>query len=295
MRKPPPPPEVVEEGEPPLPLPPPTGPGLDQGAVALVIDTLTPDRFTPVVTEAEEERIKKESKLPAPPPGPLLGAPALQSIARRWYVTVGINHRGRKGPPSNRAPVLLSELPPTPAAPTVTYTAELYTVTWAVPPGARESIQEPVLEKSAAAAGAGVVQPEAPGNAAGRVPDLVPAAPSGVTSPSSGPQGEEPARPEPAALTPPAAPTRPSEETPAAPTTRAGQNPSAPPACSRRSTAPLEDQTIADESVAELFPPPPPAILTGRPGFLFQPIPASTYNVYEVTRESASPAPASND
>ncbi len=275
VREPPPPPPIVEEGEPPPPPPPPTGPGLDQGAIALVMDTLTPDRLIPVVTKAEEERIEKQSKLPAPPPGPLVGPPPLQGIGRRWYTTVGINHRGRKGLPSNRAPVLLGDLPPAPAAPTVSFTAQSYNVTWTIPPGARESIQEQAPETPASQRGAGLAQPGADAGGARPVP------PSGVPTEGEPPPIESQPKDETPSDADAARLAQPPDQTP---TLRPAESSQAPLAGSPPAGPPAVRQVEGPATATGELPiePGPPPILTGRPGALVQPFPASTYNVYDV-------------
>jgi hypothetical protein len=82
---------------------PPEGPGLDQGAVAHVRETL--------------------------------GAPAVEpatpgTAAVRAYVGVGITTKGRRGPSSQRVAVPLVAAPPPPAKPDVKYTETAITVTW---------------------------------------------------------------------------------------------------------------------------------------------------------------------
>ncbi len=269
VRKPPPPPEPVDEGEP-LPSEPPSGPGLDQGSTAIVIDSLTPDRFLPVVTEAEEERLKRLADLPGPPKGPLLSPAPGEGLARRWYVTVGINHRGRKGPPSARTPVLLIDPPPPPAAPTVTYTADAFTVTWVVPSGAREIAQEPVAVPLGTVPGAGSA-----GVPDGAVRGLTPPtqsetdSPMGSSAPAQAMPADHPPPPAPAAAPNPAPADEPSPDTNA----NAASSSALP-----RSGGTLVGETAAGSSE--------PGVLPARP--LFMAFPASVYNVYDVSPREPS-------
>lgn len=141
VRKPPPPPPPVKEGEtPPPPLPVPTGPGMNQGDYAVVLDKLTPEALVPVVTKEEEERLKKLKPVPIVTDLPLLGPASV--IPVRTYVVVGVNHRGRRGNFSSRVPVPLLTAPAAPSKPTVTYTARAFTVGWTRPESARISAQQ---------------------------------------------------------------------------------------------------------------------------------------------------------
>jgi Fibronectin type III domain len=90
---------TIDPGDPDDDLEPLQGPGLDQGAPAHVRELLP----NAAVAAAE---------------------------TTRTYVGVGISTRGRRGPVSKAAAVLLGAAPETPAQPTVTYTESAITITW---------------------------------------------------------------------------------------------------------------------------------------------------------------------
>jgi hypothetical protein len=143
VRRPPPPPPERKEGEPPPPPPPPpTGPGLDQGAVAVVIDTITPADREPLVLD------KKQPKAPKPPKRaqreitltpPDLGPP-LPDLPARVYVVVGVNRHGRRGAMSPRLRVPLWDPPPAPADLTATVREGAVDLAWTRPDGLRRPL-----------------------------------------------------------------------------------------------------------------------------------------------------------
>jgi hypothetical protein len=105
----------------------PEGPGLDQGAVARLAETLT-DEMESVV---EVPRKKSEPRAPvvADDAGrPLLGPPPTGPV--RTYAAFGTSTRGKKGPLSPRVSVPLVPPPPPPSASTITYDEKSVTVTW---------------------------------------------------------------------------------------------------------------------------------------------------------------------
>lgn len=118
-----------------VPLPP----GVDQGAVVNVRETLTADARIPVelpvdkpVTRTEpiaevEERV-----------GPLV-APAPTQLPRRHYFAVAVGPRDRKSIPSTPVSIPLESGSSAPGEPNVTYTESAMTVTWAPSPDARTS------------------------------------------------------------------------------------------------------------------------------------------------------------
>jgi hypothetical protein len=134
VKAPPDPDETAAADEPDTDADPPEGPGLDQGAVAHLFETLTAEALTPA---------SPDSNLGIDQ-GPLLGpsAPAV-----RTYAAVGVSTRGRRGPLSRRASILLDDPPPAPPSPAVAYDASKATITWPggaapadpVPPGLLES------------------------------------------------------------------------------------------------------------------------------------------------------------
>ncbi len=113
---------------------PPEGPGLDQGAIARVAESLTEDMLQPV----DPPKNSKRSKDPIPDddtPRPLLAPP--QTVLTRTYAAFGTSTRGRKGPLSRRIDVPLMPPPSPPSAPMIAYDGRAVTVTWTpVEPGA---------------------------------------------------------------------------------------------------------------------------------------------------------------
>jgi predicted small lipoprotein YifL len=103
----------------------PEGPGLDQGTLGRLEESLTAAMMTPV-------EIPKDPKAPAAPAAstaqPLLGPPP--NSMTRIYAALGTSARGRKGPLSKRIVVPLVPPPPPPLAPTMTYDESGITITW---------------------------------------------------------------------------------------------------------------------------------------------------------------------
>jgi predicted small lipoprotein YifL len=119
--------QTIEADEPQDEIEPPEGPGLDQGALARVEEELT------AIAMAPTDLTNDAGKRPAPTVDreasrPLLGPPA--TAASRTYVSVGVNHRGRRGPVSGRVAVPLVPPPPRPPTPLVSYNETTVTVTW---------------------------------------------------------------------------------------------------------------------------------------------------------------------
>ncbi|MQA31920.1 MAG: hypothetical protein GEU82_19150, partial [Luteitalea sp.] len=94
-----PPPDPDEDPDAVRPVDPkaPPKPGIDQGAVGQVTEDLA----------------------------------SFPESAPRSYVSVGVNSRGRRGPPSPRTTIPLGPAPPAPAPPQVTYTETTISVLWA--------------------------------------------------------------------------------------------------------------------------------------------------------------------
>ena len=282
----PPPPAPEAPGLPPPPPPPPRPyePGVEQGAEVLVSELLTPEMATPVLTEEEERRLEQLADAdPLPPPvvpRPLLG-PIRQPPLLRYYVAVGVNRRGRRGPITPRAGVPLSEPPESPAKSVVTYTANAVTVTWTPPASARRPVQEPQA-------------PPLPG------PGVVPGPPGGAAPPATGVRA--PARPIGAPGVAPTSPTgAPGAATP--PVTTPGGVATATPAAgaATRAAPPGDSLSGAAAGKASQDPAPPatlaaaagPPELYSRPWFQLEP--PSGYNVYDVTaparNATGTPAP----
>lgn len=99
--------ETIDPDEPDADLVPPEGPGLDQGAAASIREELAA--------------------------GADLGG-------ARAYVGVGVDRRGRRGPPSRRAAVPLAAPPPAPPAPVVTYDEKGFLISWPTDEGSDETM-----------------------------------------------------------------------------------------------------------------------------------------------------------
>ena len=128
-------PDVTAEADDPADeVDPPEGPGLDQGAIARVAESLTEDMLQPVDLPKDSKRSK--GQIPSDDtPRPLL-APS-PTVLSRTYAALGASPRGRKGPLSRRIDVPLIPPPSPPSAPVIAYDERAVTVTWTpVAPGA---------------------------------------------------------------------------------------------------------------------------------------------------------------
>lgn len=162
VREPPPPPPEVKEGEPPPPPPPPrTDPGLDQGMLAVIVETLSPADLQPAAIrelekakkhEQEEQAKRAKSKEPpvlAPPDyGPAIAKPPV-----RYYVAVGANG-GDNGTPTQRIAVPVEPAPPVPSPPEIAVAEGHLELAWKAPAGLRRPILLTVLPPKAPAAAA---------------------------------------------------------------------------------------------------------------------------------------------
>jgi hypothetical protein len=117
----------------------PQGSGLDQGALARIIEPLNAGALAVVNPPREDDR-KNRRAAQENGDAPLLG-PSVTALSRT-YIAVGISTRGRKGPASKRVAVPLVPAPPAPGRPAVSYTETAVTVTW-MPVKARGMVQEP--------------------------------------------------------------------------------------------------------------------------------------------------------
>jgi hypothetical protein len=134
---------------------PPEGPGLDQGAIARVEETLTPAALVPADTSSAKTK-SRAAPVDVDAPIPLVGPPS--ALLTRTYVSVGINKSGRKGPVSRRVSVPLVNPPDPPGALEVTYTETAITVTWS-PPAGGALLQEAPSDGVLPASVIGAVQP----------------------------------------------------------------------------------------------------------------------------------------
>jgi hypothetical protein len=82
-----------------------------------------------VVTEPIGQAQLAEVVIP-PKPGVVAPAPGKLPTPTRFYVAVGVNHKGQKGAVSGRQGVALAPPPPAPSDLAVTYTAAALTLVW---------------------------------------------------------------------------------------------------------------------------------------------------------------------
>ena len=105
----------------------PEGPGLDQGVVARVAESLAASSLIPIEVPKRLSRAEAQDAA-GDRPAPLLPAPS--TPLSRTYVGVGVSARGRNGPLSKRIAVPLVQPPPRPSPPTIVYNETAVTLTW---------------------------------------------------------------------------------------------------------------------------------------------------------------------
>jgi hypothetical protein len=128
-------PPPVKEGMPPIPLPPPE-PGVDQGAVVVIREALTPELRVPAtVPETDEERQRRATQ-DVQTPRPLV-APVSAASPQRYYYGVAVSARGRRGPHSGMLPAPLGPTSGAPLQPVVEVKETAVTVRWTPPSDAR--------------------------------------------------------------------------------------------------------------------------------------------------------------
>ena len=111
--------------------------GLQQGGEAVLQERLSAEVRLPVTLRGDVRSGVEDS----PAAGPLV-APDDGDL-RRYYFAVGINRRGRPGPPSILVEAPLGPVSGPPSAPALTYTATTLSLAWSPPADARTSV-EPV-------------------------------------------------------------------------------------------------------------------------------------------------------
>ena len=119
--------EVVDEDEQDEEVEPAVGKGLDQGVVAHVEESLTPQMFRQADLGADaraSRRATSDGDVARPLIGPALTMPA------RTYVAVGVSTRGKKGPLSKRVTAPLLEPPPPPSDLRMSYTETEVKLSW---------------------------------------------------------------------------------------------------------------------------------------------------------------------
>ena len=115
-----------------------------QGEVVTVVDRLSPAVLTPVELEEPGDPAPKsalgdeEARRLAP-----LGSPLSDPPLRRSYLALAFSRSGRRSRASSRVAGLLSESPPSPAAPGLGYSEDVITVRWQPPGGTRRAAQGP--------------------------------------------------------------------------------------------------------------------------------------------------------
>jgi hypothetical protein len=119
-------PDVTTEPEEPPEEPELKEEGIDQGAVAQLVEPLTaaasnPD---PLPKSTKDRRRQDDTEVD----GPLLSPRS--ELPWRIFVAVGINTKGRRGPPSKRITVPLVTPPAPPSDASITYDEKTITVTW---------------------------------------------------------------------------------------------------------------------------------------------------------------------
>ena len=149
VREPPPPPPEVKEGEPPPPPPPPrTDPGLDQGMLAVIVETLSPGDLHEQEEQAKRAKSQEPPVLAPPDYGPAIAKPLV-----RYYVAVGANG-GDNGTPTQRIAVPVEPAPPAPSPPEIAVAEGHLELAWKAPEGLRRPILLTVLPPKAPAAAA---------------------------------------------------------------------------------------------------------------------------------------------
>jgi hypothetical protein len=122
------------QGVPRLPVPPQEA-GVDQGAVVVVREDLTPE--TQTVTTLPERQLSGQSVEAAADVPRALSPPLPGAGPQRYYFVVAVSPRGRYGPHSAMAPAPLGGTSGPPSQPRVTITETSMTLRWTPPPDAR--------------------------------------------------------------------------------------------------------------------------------------------------------------
>ncbi len=125
--------KTIDPDEPASDIEPLRGSGLDQGAVAQVVEELTGDALAVPGPSNDWTHQVGEGR-------PLVGPPF--SVISRNYIGVGVSTGGRPGPVSSRAAIPLGPVPPPPSQMTITYDENAVTIAW-TPPPSTATLQEP--------------------------------------------------------------------------------------------------------------------------------------------------------
>ena len=200
-------PKPSKPGEKPKPpkAPAPLEPGEDQGAVVNVSETLLPAMQTLTVSSAKAKQAAapgvRAPLMPLASPLVLpLGGIVPVPAPKRFYVAVGVNHRGQRGGLSARVGVPLTLVPPaSPGTPALTVGESAIEIAWRPPADAPAPIQQsiptatPAAKPPLASAPRGMMLPAPVGY------NIYVVAPAGATPPARPPAGPPAAQP-PAAL-----------------------------------------------------------------------------------------------
>jgi predicted small lipoprotein YifL len=135
VRRPLPAPPPIKPGEP-EPPPLPAQPGVDQGAVVVVREKLTPAMRTPVALPATGARSREDEGTRLP--GPLI-APVESNEPKRYYYVVPVSARGRYGPGLPYVPIPLGDTSSAPSAPALSHDETTLTIKWTPPKDVRGS------------------------------------------------------------------------------------------------------------------------------------------------------------
>jgi hypothetical protein len=274
VRKPPPPPPEQKEGEPPPPPPPPpTGPGLDQGTAAEVVDTLVAADAEPIVLPVKKTKAPKivVGEVAVTPPD--LGPP-IPPLPVRLYVVVGVNHRGKRGTVSQPVRVPLWPAPPAPSDLLATVREGAVDLAWKAPEGIRHPLVTNLAPTPVAAQAS--ARPGAPGPGGMPPPGAAPGRPPGAP-PARRVDDEDEDLEE--ALAEREAAMQQAEQARAAAAQAMGQPaPAAAPAAPAENAQPADDGPVAGRTLASRVPFPWPATSAG-------------FAVYEVLAPDAPAAP----
>ena len=122
----------------------PVRPGVEQGSVVALKEELTPALKVRLPPDPKAPKIKVVPELPPEFAMPL-PLPFPEPEPARFYVAVGVNHKGDRGGMSPRPAVLLGEAPPAPDAPAATVTESAVVLSWTLP----ATLRRPYLDKGA--------------------------------------------------------------------------------------------------------------------------------------------------
>ncbi|MEI6669706.1 MAG: fibronectin type III domain-containing protein [Acidobacteriota bacterium] len=126
--------------------PKPVEPGVDQGTIVTITETLTPE--TMAMTVLRKRWIPKPAVvIDAPDRGSTLAPPAVGPMTepgpRRFYLAYTVNHRGERGTPSLRVAVAFDPPPPAPGKPWLAVKDKTVEVSWDPPVGSAFTVDQP--------------------------------------------------------------------------------------------------------------------------------------------------------